>query len=144
MTVTYVLHSDRLHQSMFRKTLHVWIQRGGQGVWIPPEKSLNYRVSLQYWSGSPENHKATKPAVNVGPSSTHQQNAIHMAFRWRADDGPLIVIFGSSLQSPTKKSCQSWTPSGKTFWICTCIRRYPVLISKIQVFTMSVSYSVLA
>ena len=26
-----------------------------------------------------------------------------MAFRWRADDGPLIVIFGSSHPSSTKK-----------------------------------------
>ena len=24
------------------------------------------------------------------------------AFRWRADDGPLLVVFGSSLPSPTK------------------------------------------
>ena len=31
---------------------HVRIQRGGR----PPEKSLKYSVSLQYWSGSPENH----------------------------------------------------------------------------------------
>ena len=29
-----------------------------------------------------------------------------------------IVVFGSSLLSLTKKKrCQSWTPSGKTFWI---------------------------
>ena len=41
----------------------------GQGVRNPPEKSQKYRVSYQYWSGSPENHKATKPAFNVGPSS---------------------------------------------------------------------------
>ena len=37
---------------------------GGQGV-RTPEK---YRVSYQYWSGFPENHKTTKPAFNVGPS----------------------------------------------------------------------------
>ena len=42
---------------------------GGQGVRTPPppEKSQKYRVSLQYWSGSPKNHKATKPAFNGGP-----------------------------------------------------------------------------
>ena len=49
-----------------------------------------------------KNHKATKPAFNVRPSSAHQQtaisvgsslshqrNAIEMAFLWRANDGPL-------------------------------------------------------
>ena len=35
----------------------------GQGVRTPPLKS---RVSKQYWSGSPKNHIATKPAFNVG------------------------------------------------------------------------------
>ena len=34
-----------------------------------------------------------------------------MAFRWWADDGPLIVVFGSSHQLK-KKPCQSW--------ICAC------------------------
>ena len=33
----------------------------------PHEKSQKCRVSLQYWSGSYENHKATKPAFNIGP-----------------------------------------------------------------------------
>ena len=30
-----------------------------------------------------------------------------MAFRWRADNGPLNVVFGSSLPSSTKKTCGS-------------------------------------
>ena len=42
----------------------------------PPEKSQKYRVSQQYWSGSPENHKATKPTFNFGPLSAHQRKAI--------------------------------------------------------------------
>ena len=58
-----------------------------------------------------KNLKATKPAFHVGPSS---------------------AVLGSSLPSSTKKdetlskfdpyvkkSCQSWTPSDKTFWIRT-------------------------
>ena len=49
-----------------------------------------------------ENHKATKPAFNVGTSSTRQLNASLMAFRWRGYDGPLLVVFGSSLRSSTK------------------------------------------
>ena len=36
-----------------------------------------------------KNFEATEPAFNVGPSSARQRNAIYMAFRWRADDGPL-------------------------------------------------------
>ena len=39
-------------------------------------------------------------------------------FRWRADDGPFIVIFGSSIPSSTgKKRYQNVDPSDKTFWI---------------------------
>ena len=37
--------------------------------------------------------KATKPAFIVGPSS----------LRWRADDDPLLVLFGSSLPSQKKE-----------------------------------------
>ena len=74
----------------------------GGGSPDPAEKSQKYSVSQQNWSGSHENHKTTKPAFNVGPSSARQRNAIKMAFRWQADDGPLIVVFGSSLPSSTK------------------------------------------
>ena len=41
-----------------------------------------------------KNHKATKPAFNVGQSSARQRNA---------SDDPLIVVFGPSLPSSTKK-----------------------------------------
>ena len=53
--------------------------RGGTGGLDPPEKAQKCRVSLQYWSGSPA-------------SSARQQNAISMAFRCRADDGPFISV----------------------------------------------------
>ena len=39
-----------------------------------------------------------------------------MALRGRADDGPLIVVFGSSLPLSTKKR-HNWTPSDKKFLI---------------------------
>ena len=45
----------------------------------PLKRHEKCRVSLQYWSGSPA-------------SSARQQNAISMAFRWRADDGPFISV----------------------------------------------------
>ena len=75
--------------------------RGSRRVRIPlhthtPEKHKNIG-----FPSNTENHKATKPAFNVGPSSARQRNAIKMAFRWRVDDGPLIVAFGSSLPSLT-------------------------------------------
>ena len=54
-------------------------------------------------------HRDTKPAFNVGPSS-----AIEMASCWRADDGPFIAVFGSSIPSSAKKSYQFWTPTDKT------------------------------
>ena len=56
----------------------------GQGVRPPPPWKITDPDPLK-------NHKATKPAFNVGPSSARQRNAILMSFRWRADDGPLIV-----------------------------------------------------
>ena len=69
--------------------------RGGLGGSDPPppERSQKYRISKQEWTGSPEILKilkATTPAFNVVPSSARH-------FRWRADDGPLLVIFGSYL-----------------------------------------------
>ena len=36
-------------------------------------------------------HKATKPAFNAGPLLA----IASMVFRWQADDGPLLVVFGS-------------------------------------------------
>ena len=66
-----------------------------------------------------KNHKATKQAFNVEPSSARKRNAISMAFRWRDDYGLLIVVFGSYLPSSTKKirKRQSWIPSGKILMI---------------------------
>ena len=46
-----------------------------------------------------KNHKATK----LGSSSARQRNAIEMACRWRAVDGPLLVVFGSPHQLKLKK-----------------------------------------
>ena len=83
---------------------------GGTGGPDPPEKSQKYRVSYQYRSGSPENHKAAKSAYNGGPLSARQRYAIEMAFRWRADDGPLMLVFGSSLPLSTKKNVKKLDP----------------------------------
>ena len=76
--------------------------RVGQGVRPipppPPEKSQKYRVFLcNTGPDPPKNHKATKPAFYVEPSSASQRNAISMLFRWRADDGPFKAIVVSSI-----------------------------------------------
>ena len=55
---------------------HARIQRGGQGVRTPLKNHKKYRISKQYWTGSPGILKTTKPAFNVGPSSARQRNAI--------------------------------------------------------------------
>ena len=51
------------------------------------------------------NHKATKTAFKVGPPSAGalQRNAISIAFRWRADDGQLLVVFGPHQLKNTHK-----------------------------------------
>ena len=87
-------------------SIHVQIQRWEQGVQIPPLKSHKSIGFISHSGPSPlKNHKATKPAVNDEPSLA----------RWRADDGQLIVVFGSSFSSSTKKR---WNASDKIFWIC--------------------------
>ena len=52
-------------------------------------------------------------------------DAIQMAFRWRADDGPLIVVSGSHLKSSLKnkqrkKAIIVGPPMTKTVWIRAC------------------------
>ena len=90
-----------LDNTVFKRDLqipHGRIQRGGRGPDAPPEKSQHIGF-LRVTSPDPlKNYNTTKPILfNVGPSSACQQNAISMAFCWRADDGLLFVVFGSSL-----------------------------------------------
>ena len=62
---------------------------GGRGP-DPTEKNHKNTGLLSITGPDPmENHKATKPAFNVGPPL--------------GDDGPLFVVFGSSSSSSTKK-----------------------------------------
>ena len=78
--------------------------RGESGLGHPLENHKSIRF-LSNTSDLLENYKATKPAFNVGSSSVHQRNAIYIAFRWRANDYPLLVLFGYPLiPSPTNKN----------------------------------------
>ena len=63
-------------------------QRRGGGKGTAPLKNHKNIEFLSNTGQDPLNkHKATNPAFNVGPS---------YAFRWRADDGPILVVFGST------------------------------------------------
>ena len=84
------------------------------------KKSQRYRASRQCWVivGTPAkrnwncadafctgwyffSHVGTIPAL---------ENSIEMAFRWRADDGLLIVVFGSFLCSSKIKETSKFDP----------------------------------
>ena len=58
------------------KAYHVRIQREGQGV----RPTLKNHKNIEFLSNTcPDplnNHKATKPAFNFGPSSARQRNAV--------------------------------------------------------------------
>ena len=63
----------------------------------------NYKAIgfLTYTGPDPlENHEDNKPAFNVGPSPPppppRQRNGTLMVFHWQANDGPLLVVFGST------------------------------------------------
>ena len=97
------------------RKLHSWAdpEEGGGGRGSgPPLKNHKNIVNLSNTGPDPlknKNNKATKPAT---------------AKRQLNDDGPFIVISGSSIPSSTKKkkkkSYHFLTPSDKTFWIRAC------------------------
>ena len=60
---------------------------GGTGVRTPQKNHKN--IGFLFLSGTPENHKATKPAFNVGPS----WHASEMPFKWRFAGGPMMARF---------------------------------------------------
>ena len=66
---------------------------GGQGVLTPTEKSQKNIGFLSNTGPDPlKNHKATKPAFNVGPSS-HHRPASETPFKWRFAGGPMMALF---------------------------------------------------
>ena len=67
------------------------------------EKSQKYRVFWQYRSGSPEKSQLLSQHSMLG-IHRHASETPLMAFRWRADDGPLKVGHGSSLPPSTLKT----------------------------------------
>ena len=90
-----------LRETGFRHT--ILFMCGSRGVVVRESGALKNHESIEFLTSTGpdplENHKATKPSFNVGPSSARQRNAILMAFHWRSDIGPLLVVFGSTLPS---------------------------------------------
>ena len=80
---------------------HARIQRGAGGRGPGPPSLKNHKNKGCLSNTDPlKNHKATKQVFNVWPSLTRQRNAIQMVFRWRAVDGPRLVV----LRSPQTKT----------------------------------------
>ena len=52
---------------------------------------LVYDLNILTGPETLKNHKPTKPAFNVGPSSARQRNAISPPFKWRFVGGPMIA-----------------------------------------------------
>ena len=69
------------------------------GAWGPDPTPLKNHKDIGFRGNTGPDplkfHKANKTAFNRGPLSARQRNAIEMAFRWRADDNPLIVAFAN-------------------------------------------------
>ena len=70
-------------------------------------------VSLQHWSGSPEKSQSYQANIQcwaiIGPPAKRHLNGFLLA----VDDGPFIMIFGSSIPSSTKKTFSNLPPLTK-------------------------------
>ena len=85
--------------SVYIVRTHARIQRGDRG----PGPLSNTRSNPLKFSKQPSQHSA------LG-HRRHASETPLKAFHWRADDGPLLVIFGSSPLKKKKKRCQSSDP----------------------------------
>ena len=74
-----------------------------------PEQSQKYRVF--FCNTGPDPLKNRKlPSQNSMFGHHRPVSETPLAFRWRADYGPFIAIFGSSIPSPTKKTLSNLDP----------------------------------
>ena len=113
---------------------HMCGSRGGTGGPDPPPPLLKNHKNIGFLSNCGLDHlKITKLPSQHSMFGHHRHSSetpFLMAFRWRANDGTLIVVFGSSFPSwtenkRTKKTRQSWTPPDNTLWILACIKIHP-------------------
>ena len=69
---------------LFCTSLHVSIR--GRGYRPPiPEKSQKYRVSSEYWSGSPEKSQSQHSMLG------NHRHASETPFKWRSAGGPMMA-----------------------------------------------------
>ena len=102
---------------------------GGDRGSGPPEKSQKYRVLSNTGLDPLKITNLRSQHSMLGHHRPASETSFKWRFSWRADDGPPVVLFGSSFPSSKKKKkkkkkkkrCQSWTPSGKTFRIRACL-----------------------
>ena len=74
----------------------------------PPEKSQNIGfLAILVWTPR-KNTKLPNQHSMLGHHRHASETPIKMAFRWRANDGPLMLVFGSYLPSSTKKKKKIW------------------------------------
>ena len=75
---------------------------GVQGVQTPLKNYKNIGFLSNTGRDPLKNHKAAKPAFNVGPSLARQGNAIN-GVSLAANDDPLLVLFGTFFPLSKKK-----------------------------------------
>ena len=111
-----VLAIDQRHKVPGKYLIALFMRgsREGAGNPTPPPSE---KITKIYGVLAILAHKATKPTFNVRPSSARQQNAISIVFCSQADDGLVLVVFGSFLLS--SKNFIKGGPDN-TFWICAC------------------------
>ena len=123
---------------------HVRIQREDRGFGPfppPPLKNHKDKGILSNTGPAPlKNHKAAKPAFNIGPSFARQQNTIKMVFRWRADDGPLLVPFGSSFPLSKKSGTPLAKLSGSLHVRVLHYRAYLISVSNVPVSRFAMAF----
>ena len=107
-------------------TLQSWVDPegggggGGDRGSGPPLliKSQKYRVSLQYWSGSPVKSQSYQASIQcwvcICPPAKRHFNGVLLAGRWWPNFSDIWILY-----SPIslKKTPSTLAPSDKTFWI---------------------------
>ena len=107
-SIVFAIKAAKVHKQMREQKTFLLME--GKGItWADPEGGtggLKNKKNIGFLCNTGldplKNYKASKPAYNVGPSSTLQVTSISMAFRWRADDGPFLALIRSSIPSSTK------------------------------------------
>ena len=69
----------------------------------PPENSQKYRASYQNWSRSSEKSQGYQASIQCWAIIDTLSKGHLMALHWRVDNGPLYLVFGTSLSHQLKK-----------------------------------------